>query len=359
MTWAIPSLRQRRQQVRDAIAATLPGADASVPNSVLRVVGDAQAALTHDNDLHLGWVARQMMPDTAEGAFLDRWASIWLPAGRKPAARARGLVTITGTAGASVATDLQLTATVYDATGAPRALTYRITEGRSLTGSSVVAPIEAIAPGAIGNLDEGARLAFTLPTAGIDGQATVAAPGLAGGADIETDRDLTARIIDRIQRPAHGGARTDYAQWVLEVPGVTRAWAVSESAGTVTVRIMLDGVRPNGLPLQEDLDLVQAYLVSLRPVTVADVYVVAPIPQPVDIVISSLVGDTAQTRAAIYVELSAMFRARAAPGQIVYASWIREAISAATGEDHHDITIDNVVPTSLGHLPTLGSVAVT
>jgi uncharacterized phage protein gp47/JayE len=362
MPWLTPTRRDRRLQVRDHIAAALPGADASVPNSILRVLGDAMAALTHDNDLHLAWLARQMLPDTAEDEYLDRWAGIWLPEGRKGAQRAAGQVIVTGEIGAAVATHARLIATAYDAGRAAVPLVFRVVEGRPLTSTSVQVPIEAITPGALGNLDEGARLAFEVVPDGVDGQATVAAPGLAGGADIESDRDLQARLIDRIQMPPHGGAANDYVQWALEIPGVTRAWARSEMGpGTLTLRILLDEVRSanNGLPEAEDLALVRATIDARRPVTVADFWVLAPTAVPLNLTITDLASDTPETRGAIATELRAMLRARAAPGQTIYASWIREAISTATGEDHHDIAVANVVPASAGHIVVPGTVTYT
>lgn len=359
MPWKLPSLRDRRAQVRDAFAANLPGADATQPNSVLRVVGDAQALLVHDNDQHLAWLARMMMPDSAEGEYIERWANIWLPLGRKGASGATGAVAVTGSIGAVVPTDAILTAAVTDRAGVRRSVEYRVTSGVTLSSTSAVVPVAAVTTGDVTNLDEGVRLAFSSPPDNIDGQAIVAAPGLAGGADIEPDISLRSRTIDRIQKPPHGGAAHDYVQWALEVPGVTRAWARQEmGVGTVTVRVMLDQVRGSGggFPLSEDLDLVKQYLDALRPVTVADLFVVSPIAQPINLTIADLVGDTPEVRKAVRDELLAMLASRAAPGQMIFASWVREAISAATGEDHHDIAISNVAPVSSGHIITLGSI---
>lgn len=362
MPWLTPTRRDRRLQVRDHIAAALPGADASVPNSVLRVLGDAMASLAHDNDLHLAWLARQMLPDTAEDAYLDRWAAIWLPEGRKGAQRSAGQIIVTGATGSQVPTHARLLATVYDSGRRSVPLVFRVLEGRTLTGTSAQLGVEAITPGALGNLDEGARLAFELVPNGIDGQATVAPPGLAGGADIENDRDLQARLIDRIQQPPHGGAANDYVQWALEFPGVTRAWARSElGPGTVTLRILLDDVRAanHGLPEPEDLALVLAKIDALRPVTVADHWVLGPTAVPLNLTITDIAPDTPEARAAIGTELRAMLRARAAPGQTIFASWVREAISTATGEDHHDIVLSNIVPASAGHIVVPGTVTYT
>jgi len=362
MVWPLISRRDRRAQVRDDVATHLPGADATVPNSVLRVVSEAQANLAHDNDLHLDWVARQMMPDTAEGEFADRWGAIWLPDGRKAASFAAGAVTVTGSIGATVATGAELTAPAFDAEGAALSLLFEVVAGVTLTSTSATVQVRALTAGAAGNLDEGAKLSFTLAPGGIDGAATVAAPGLAGGADQENDTDFVARYIDRIQQPPHGGSAHDYVQWMLEVPGVTRAWAAQEmGVGTVTCRFMMDEARAafSGFPQTEDIDLVAAYLDSRRPVTAADLFVVAPTAQALNLTITDITSDTPEVRANIALELAEMLRARGRPGSMIFASWIREAISTATGEDHHDISVSNVAPSSFGHLIVLGTVTYT
>jgi uncharacterized phage protein gp47/JayE len=362
MPWLVPALRERRRQVRDLIAAYLPGADAAVPNSVLRVVGDVQAALTHDNDQHLGWLARMMMPDTAEGPFAERWANIWLADGRKGATPAAGAIAVTGALGAVVPVDTLLNAVAYDAAGQSQRLTYKVLVGVTLATSPSIVQVAALTAGALGNLETGQQIAFETVPAGIDGQATVAAPGLAGGADQESDADLVARYIDVIQNPPHGGTTNDYVQWAKAVPGVTRAWARQEmGAGTMTVRIMLDVARAafGGLPQPADLTAVAAHLDTVRPVTVAELYVLAPIAVPLNLTITDLANDTPAVRTAIGAELAAMLAARAAPGQTIYASWVREAISAATGEDHHDIAVGNVVPASAGHMVVPGTVTYT
>lgn len=358
MPWPTLTLRDRRKQVRDDIATHLPGADATVPNSRTRAFAEAMANLTHDNDVHLDYVARMMMPDTAEGEFADRWGNIWLPDGRKPASYAGGSITVTGSAGAAVPAGSELVAAAYDQSGNPATVRFQTTRGVTLVTTSATVPVTAIDAGALGNLDEGARVAFSTAIAGVDGSAVVAAPGFAGGADQESDRDYVARYIDRIQQPPHGGNRNDYVQWMLEVPGVTRAWAAQEMGiGTVTCRFMMDEVRASfsGFPQSEDLALVESYIDGLRPVTVADLFVVAPIAQSLNLSID-LAVDTPEVRANVTLELREMLRQRSKPGGIIYASWIREAISSAVGEDYHNTTVANQTPSSAGHIIVLGTI---
>lgn len=359
MPWPLISLRDRRRQVRDDVATHLPGADATVPNSNLRVMSDAMAALAHDNDLHLDWVARMMMPDTAEGEFADRWGNIILERGRKAASPATGQITVTGDAGSAVPSGAELTAPAIDADGVATTLRFEVSTGVTLVSASAVVSVVALTNGALGNLEEGAVLAFVTPPAGIDGSATVAAPGFTAGADQETDAELIARYIARLQEPPHGGARHDYVAWALEVPGVTRAWAAQEMGiGTVTVRFMMDDAHAEdeGIPESEDVDLVADYIDALRPVTVADFFVVAPIAQPLSFTITLIANDTPETRANVETEIRAMLKQRAAPGQTIYASWIREAISAATGEDYHNTAVGNQVPSTAGHIIVPGTI---
>src|SRR6516162_4358597 len=95
MPWSTPTLRAVRMLVRDAVNASLPGADANVPNSVLRVLSDNQGALCHLVLQYIDWLALQLLPDTAETEWLDRHAQIWLvnadgSTGRKLATPATG-----------------------------------------------------------------------------------------------------------------------------------------------------------------------------------------------------------------------------------------------------------------------------
>src|SRR6516225_11708028 len=103
MPWSTPTLRSVRSLVRDAVNASLPGADANVPNSVLRVISDAMGALCHLTLQYIDWLALQLLPDTAEHEWLDRHGQIWLTnsdgtTGRKMATLSIGTVNMSVTA---------------------------------------------------------------------------------------------------------------------------------------------------------------------------------------------------------------------------------------------------------------------
>lgn len=362
MPFQVPTLGELRRQARDDVEANLK-ASGRVPNSNVRAIIEAEAGLTEEVVLYLSQLAKELLPDTAED-YLERHAEIWLKSGRKPATFAGGVIRITGANGVAVPPLTRLRG--------PNGVEYQTTAPATIGGPVDVA-IEALDEGSIGNLDAGTSLSFVAPQAGLDGVASVVS--LTGGTDAEDPDQLRGRVLERIQNPPHGGNASDWAQWSKEVPGVTRAWVSPNEGGvgTVTVRVMLDDLRAEagGLPTADDLAAVEAHVDAVRPVTVAERWVLAPIPYALTIKIRSLVDETPATKAAIERELREMLNGktyrdkagivrtipgRAAPGQTIFRSWVSEAISAAVGEDHHDLEFENAIMPSRGHLAVLGAI---
>lgn len=352
MPWQTPTLRDVRSVVRDYVRATLPGADASIPNSVLRVLSDNQGGMCHLNLQYLDWLALQLLPDTAETEWLDRHGDIWLinadgTTGRKMATFAAGTVSFTGNNGAVVPL----------ATRLEGAVTYETTAEIIIGTGPTTAPVRALDAGSLGNAAEGDVLSMG-SLAGIDGAVTVIE--ITGGVDIENDDQLRARILHRIRNPPMGGAQADYVTWALAVPGVTRAWAAPEQGpGTITVRFLMDDLRADddGWPTPADVQTVHDYINKMRPVTVKDCYVQAPIKQFIDITIAHLVPGTAEVAGAIEQSIRDMLHEMAAPGQTIYAAWVSYAIMNAPGvQSFNLLTTDDYVMPSLGHMAVLGTI---
>jgi len=357
MPWSTPTLRDVRSLVRDQIHGSLPGADALIPNSVLRVLSDCQGALCHLTLQYIDWLALQLLPDTAEVEWLDRHADIWLvnadgSTGRKPATFTTGTISISGQGGTVVP--------LFTRFAAVNEVEYETTEELVL-GTNVATPgsVRALDPGIIGNQEPGTTLGLVHSTlVGITGAEVIE---LGNGVDEEEDDDLRFRVLERIRQPPMGGSQHDYVQWALAVPGVTRAWCapLEMGIGTVTIRFMCDDLRPefDGFPTPYDVQQVSAYLNTVRPVAVKEVYVVAPIPQRVDVFISNLTPDTPTIRAAVEQSLQDMLYRWAAPGQTIYAAWKYHAIMETPGVEHFDLVFaeDNPMP-SPGHMPILGDI---
>ena len=337
MPWSTPSLRATREMVRDEVTASLSGA-AFIGNNVLRVVSDAMAGLCHLVLRYIDWLALQLLPDTAETEWLDRHGYIWLQNsdgtwGRKRATLAQGWANFTGTPGTIVPQATRLTI---------GELEYETLDEIAIGEGDSPARVRALDPGAAGNQETGTAMTITTPISGVGDNPTVAV--LEGGTDQETDDELRYRVLLRIRNPPAGGAAHDYVQWALAVPGVTRAWCspLSMGMGTVSIRVMMDGLRAtddpltSGFPLPQDLVRVAAYIDSVRPVAIKDTFVLAPIPEPIDFTIQGLVRDTESIRGAIALNVEDMIYERAAPAHAVegiaqpattiWNAWVNNAI---------------------------------
>lgn len=364
MPWLTPSLKETRILVRDKVRGNLEGADASIPNSILRVLSDVSAGLCHLVLQYVDWLAKQILPDTAEREWLDRFAHMWLKnadgtTGRKLATLAEGSVYLTGATWAPAPIGTRLVGGVNGNVDYETTQTVFLASG----GAPTPCPARALDPGAIGNLEPGAtvRVVPTVgnPNLGIDTEATVIV--MDHGVDEENDDELRSRVLLRIREPPQGGANIDYELWALGAPGVTRAWcyALEMGMGTVTVRFMMDNLRANegGFPRQSDVNAVYEALDKARPVAVKDMFVVAPIPRRINVQIDRLIPDTPTVRAAIGLSLQLMLRERAAPGQPIYAAWKNYAIMDAPGVQSFTLmnANDDYMP-SPGHMPVLGNI---
>jgi uncharacterized phage protein gp47/JayE len=364
MPLQIPTLAETRGLSRDAViealrVGALPG------NCPAGILADDNGALAF---LVLQYIARQAqeyLPDQAGEQMLQRWADIFLPGGRKAATYSVLTATLSGPAGTVVAQGTQ-----FSANGILLQSMADVTLGG--TDVATTLSVRALTAGIVGNLDTGTSLSLIAAISGVTASATVT--GITSyGVDIESTDSLRDRVLFRIRKPPMGGDADDYVAWAREVPGVTRAWAAPHEValGTVTVRFMMDDLRADlgGFPLQTDCDAVAAHIAAVRPVTVSDIYVVPPIPQPIDVTIGNLNSDDPSTQAAIIASISAMLKARAAPAravngvlqpaQTIYAAWMSEAISAAEGVDHFDLAFFDAVMPSNGCMATLGSVTFT
>jgi uncharacterized phage protein gp47/JayE len=363
MPWSTPTLKDVRSLVRDSIRGSLPGADALVPNSVLRVLSDSQGALCHLTLQYIDWLALQLLPDTAETEWLDRHGDIWLvnadgTTGRKLATLAQGSVSITALQ-PYITIPIYSQLTALSASGQGQ-VGYETTQEIVTAPNQVGVPctVRALDPGAAGNLNPGDTMSLVPSITNVAGVTVLAVDG---GTDDENDDDLRIRVLERIRQPPMGGSQSDYVRWTKAVAGVTRAWCnpLEMGIGTVTVRFLMDELRASndGWPNDQDIATVQAYLDVMRPVAVKDFFVMAPIKQFINVYIANLVPDNDETRAAIEQSLLDMLYVNALPGQTVFAVWKAQAIMNTANVISFDLTnwTDDLMP-SVGCMAVLGNI---
>lgn len=346
MSFIRPTLAELVDRAAADIEADLPGTDARLRRSNLNVLARMHAGAMHSLYGYLQWLAEQLMVDTAETVFLDRYAGIWGVL-RVPASFAQGPVALTGTTGATVPTGT----TFQRSDGA----VFVVTADATLVAGAAEVPVVALVAGVVGNAAAGTQMALAQPVPGVQRAAVVGAGGLTQGADRETDDGLRVRVLARIQQPPMGGAAADYVAWALQVPGVTRAWvyALEGGVGTVVVRFVRDN-DSSFIPDTAEVAAVQAYVDERRPVT-AQVTVMAPVAAPLNMTVA-LTPNTLAVRTAVTAELTDLLRREARPGGTILLSKLREAISVASGESNHVLSVPSAdVTHTAGQMPVLGT----
>lgn len=189
------------------------------------------AAAVTGNHAHINALLSELMPDTAEGDLLRRWAAI------------KGL-------------------SVKEATGARKANAYRVfgtpatvvPDGATLNHSSglrfqtassdVIGPgnyvdvdIAAIDTGSATRLNAGEALTFAAPVAGLKEAGELQLDMDEDGTDAELDGDLSRRLAKRFSDPPRGGSIADYVAWATDVTGIADAYCYPVRRGWGSVDV--------------------------------------------------------------------------------------------------------------------------
>jgi uncharacterized phage protein gp47/JayE len=352
MAFEVPSLQQNRDQIATDIEGQLPGSEARTRRSVLGVICAAVAGAVQGLYGKLVALEKNFLPDEqADADGVERWArmyGLWYA----PPTYAGGVAEVKGAVGAQVVVGTQLQS--------KQGVLYRVTAPVVLTSATGTVQLAAVESGADGNQPAGVKLSFLSPVDRLEPTATVGPEGLGGGTDEEGLEGLVGQIQMRMREPPQGGSLTDYEVWALEShPSITRAWSTEHEmgVGTVSVRFVCDRQPGSPIPNQEIVDTCATYIGDRRPAGRPGVYVVAPVPTPVDFNIS-LFPDTPVTRAAVTAELRDLFAREAVPGGVLLISHMREAISVSPGEKDSVLiapAADLVFTT--GQMPVLGAIA--
>lgn len=324
-------------------------------NNVLSVINRICAAMSAGEHMHLDWLARQIIPTTAEEEYLIEYC-LYKGIVRKQATTASGYFTVT----AAIDTTIP-EGTVFEDSSS--GLTYITTAEMSVKAGTADIAVQCEIEGADGNLSAGVSLSLTSAILGLQPTATV--KSMTGGADIEPLSRLLARLIYRVQNPPAGGAPHDYIRWATEVSGVTRAWCFERylGGGSVGVAFACDD-REDILPTDEDIDRVRAYITGHKneatgqfegmPANV-ELYVFAPQFQTVNFSIR-LSPNTETLRQAVKKSLQA-YLSNAGVGALLYLSQIRATVSNTAGEvDNSVIYPATDVQLLSDNIPVLGDI---
>jgi len=348
-----PTLSELITRVKGDLNARMGNSNALVVRSLAWVIAHVLAGVAWGIYQTVVFLSTQMIPDTATGDYLLRWATLFLGAGKVPASKATGTVIATAIGGSTIIDGTLLVrdgGAEYEVTGGP----YVWAPGPS---SQKDVTVRAVVAGAAGNYEYavGAQLTFSSPPVGVQASAPLgpmALPaGFTGGADEESDDELQERIRLRLSSPPQGGAIADYEAWAQAADASVdrvwvQAWPMAGMAhGQVTVRFVVEGTGAGVLPGAGTIAAVLAYITARKPVT-AELSVPNPSVIQEAITISITVhGDgslsQADTYAAILAEIESAFRERAEvnpAGSTFYNSYLQEAVGNSAGVDWFEIT---------------------
>jgi uncharacterized phage protein gp47/JayE len=322
--------------------------------NLLKVFASSDAGMYHQLLGDIGFLADQLFPDTATGEYLRiHWSD------RVPplyAISAVGSIYIPGVPNAAVPAGL-----VYASAAGRRYFTesaVRVNES-----GTAVAAVKAEAAGADTNLAPGEKLSLvsSIPP-GIDSTALVAADGIAGGADGESDEAYLVRVLQALRNTTRYGKPGDFADWARDAsPEVSKAWEFKNFGvfGALLIQV-IGGNQIDGVTQAGSLALVTEYISTVAPPVLFTVR--TPDLIPLDPVIALLPAeDTLFNRDLAVSRLKTYLEATAAPGARYTAGMLREAIIDGVTISGATVKLSGStageVQTTLLQLPVLGDLS--
>lgn len=286
----------------------------------LRVVAAVQAGKLWLSYKVLGFLQRQVWPDTADseinGGTLERFGRVRLGRNPRPAVAAQYTVSVTGTAGAIIPAQAVFRS---NDTALHPGILYILDTEYTMTGSGDTILLRALTAGDDGALSIGDTLTSTSPIALVNSTATVTTETVEPLA-AETLSAYRAAILQSFRLEAQGGAATDYRIWAADAQGVAIVYPYPKSGETNANNIYVeatiaDSTDGKGTPSQAILDEVEA-VTNFNPDTTLNInergrrpntvvnYFLPITPYTIDIIIDGFTGVTATQQALILQALT-------------------------------------------------------
>ena len=248
-------------------------------------------------------------------------------------------VTIAGAADAAyngtfIVTVVDASTFTYPVAGTPNSPTSGTI---TATFAGALATVVSEGNGIATNLGSGAKLNVTSPISGVEPRALVRFDGITGGADLENDEALRARILEARAAIAANFSADTITLTAKKIPGVTRVSVrpATPEPGDVTVHFVRDG-DANIIPSGVDVTAVRNELLKIIPGTMEPGSLVVSGPAPIvqNFTFTALSPNTEPMRNAVKATLKALFEDTAEIGQSISSDVYRAAlIQTSTGSE--------------------------
>jgi uncharacterized phage protein gp47/JayE len=337
MPFTKPTLQDIVDRIEADIEARVTGVNTPLlRRSVLRVLARVLAGAIYLLYGFLSWIKDQMFASTADTDNLEIIGSEY-GVTRKVSTFSAGQVDLTG---CTPATIIPAGSELEASDGS----VYTVDEIVVVDGAGeATIGVTAKVAGSAGDQVAGEVLTFVTPIAGIASSGTVTDDLITDGLDEESDDDYRDRILERKRQPPHGGAEFDYENWMKEVSGVTRAWAIPQynGIGTIGLAFVRDNDTSSIIPTTAQKDAVKEYIIyHIDPTTGEEVG--APVTAEEGIFMLDLSEDainfdidiypnTPAIQASITSQLEDLILQEGGPGETIYENEQVASINAASG----------------------------
>lgn len=312
------------------------------------VLSQVIAGVSHLLHGRLNFIENQLFPDTCTNDRLEQMASSRGVFKRK-ALHAQGAVMFSGIPRKAIPQGTELTR--EDAV-----LFKTLQPGVIARDGQISIDCQCNTLGDVGNTSGNTVLTLVSPLSGVDSQARVRTSGIIHGVDEESRESLQARYLMRLQNPIRGGTKSDYEQWMLEVPGVKKPWVYSNvpTIGTVSVAFTIDDIDAP-FPTSAEIQTMEVYLRKLKPITAKlQMKVCTPKIIPITVRLSS---QDPIVRSRIEASIKRIFFEEAKPGGLLLVSHLILAISnSITREDFSLVSPTENIQAQDGELHHFGGI---
>lgn len=234
MAFSIPSLSETRDFLLAVGKALFPDRNYGNVRSYHSKRATFLAAAVSQLHAHITSVQDDVIPITAgDGAPINRWGEI-VGVERKSATPSRkaAALRVYGTAATPVDIDEEL---VHQSSG----LVYQIAANAIVGAAGFVdCDIVSVSTGSATKLAKGQTLQFSATPAGLRGTALLVLDIDEDGFDDEAFGEYRTRVLAQFSEPTAGGTAADFVEWILELEGISRAYAYPNRAGLGTVDVV-------------------------------------------------------------------------------------------------------------------------
>jgi uncharacterized phage protein gp47/JayE len=358
MPFSRPTVAKIRERRISDFEYELGSQSARLQGTVEHALATSGSGAAHGLHGHLDDVSKNAFPHLADDERLRQWASFF-GVYQIEAQRSEGLAVFNATG----VDTLMPAGTVWTRADGTE---YLVVEDTVIVALGTATLIRAKVAGAAGDMPGGTELTIQTPLPGIQSTGTQFFDAI-GGLDEETSSALRTRLLARLASPPKSGGPGDYISWAKLVPGVTRVWEYPHApkVGYVTLLFMRD-LDVDPFPGPASIAEVEAIMAQYAPVVAPPPYVQAPVKEPITLTIELTIEANAvlsEVRAAIYQSIRDMLLTRFEPlttADVLYRSWITEAISTTPGEYNHVLAFPvGDYPIGAWTLPVLEDLAIT